>query len=260
MNFQSKVIVVTGANSGIGLSLVRQLLENNAKVVGIDITVDALESVSDESLSYYTCDISSRTEVEAVVQNILEKLEKIDGLINCAGIIQPFEKVENLSYEKIEKVMNVNFFGTVYLTKTCLPYLKKQHDAFIANVSSMGGIVPVPGQGIYGASKAAVKLLTESLYGELIDTSVSVTAVFPGATNTNITKNSQVAAPQAAGNQKNMPIMDPEDVALQILKAVQKKKLYVYTGKDSKTMQLMYRMRPIFAVKFIAGKMKALLS
>ncbi len=260
MNFENKVILVTGANSGIGLSLVHQLLERGAKVVGIDLHSDTLKAMSEEALSFYDCDISSRQAVEAVVEKVLDAHQQIDGVINCAGIIQPFEKVQDLSYDKITQVMDVNFYGTLYMTKACLPHLLAQQEACIVNVSSMGGIVPVPGQGVYGASKAAVKLLTESLYGELMNTNVAVTAVFPGATNTNITKNSAVAAPQAAGDQKSMPIMDPDDVAKQIIKGAQKKKLYVHTGKDSKSMQLMYRVRPIFAVKFIARKMQSLLS
>jgi short-subunit dehydrogenase len=75
--------------------------------------------------------------------------------------------VNELGYEAIERVMNVNFYGTLYMTKTFLPHLLTRPEAHVVNVSSMGGFLPVPGQVIYGASKAAVKLLTEGLHSEL---------------------------------------------------------------------------------------------
>ena len=80
--------------------------------------------------------------------------------------------VEDLDYATIERVLNVNLMGTIYLVKAFLPHLKARPEAHIANVSSMGGFLPVPGQVMYGASKAAVKLLTEGLYAELLDTNV----------------------------------------------------------------------------------------
>ncbi|WP_252629481.1 SDR family oxidoreductase, partial [Enterobacter sp. JH539] len=90
--------------------------------------------------------------------------------INNAGIIQPFVKIDQLGYEVVERVFNVNFYGTLYMTKTFLPHLLTRPEAHIVNVSSMGGFLPVPGQTIYGASKAAVKLFTEGLHSELADT------------------------------------------------------------------------------------------
>jgi len=106
---------------------------------------------------------------------VIEAHGKVDGLINCACIIQPFVKLNDLEYEAIEHVMNVNFWGLMYMTKTFLPYLMDRPSAHIVNVSSMGGFLPVPGQTVYGASKAAVKLLTEGLHSELRETSVRVT-------------------------------------------------------------------------------------
>jgi short-subunit dehydrogenase len=101
-----------------------------------------------------------------------------------------------LPYDAIERVLNVNLYGVIYMTKAFLPHLLTRPEAHIVNVSSMGGFFPVPGQSLYGASKAAVKLLTEGLYSELIDTNVRVTAVFPGAIATNISQNSGLRSRQ----------------------------------------------------------------
>src|SRR5690606_11676546 len=98
-------------------------------------------------------------------------------------------------YDAIDRVMNVNFYGTLYMTKAFLPHFLERKEAHIVNLSSMGGFLPVPGQSVYGASKAAIKILTEGLYAELLETPVNVSVVFPGATNTNITKNSDVKTP-----------------------------------------------------------------
>ena len=122
----------------------------------------------------------------------------VDGLINVAGIIQPFVKLNDLDYEVIERVINVNLYGTIHMVKAFLPHLLERPVAHVANVSSMGGFLPVPGQTIYGASKAAVKLMTEGLYAELLDTNVGVSVIFPGAVATEITSNSGVEIPGAS--------------------------------------------------------------
>ncbi len=112
----------------------------------------------------------------------------VDGIINNAGIIQPFVRVNDLSYDAIESVINVNFYGTLYMVKTFLPHLLRRPEAHIVNISSMGGFLPVPGQTIYGAQKLPW-FQTEGLHSELKDTNVRVTVVFLGAINTNITMN-----------------------------------------------------------------------
>ncbi|WP_305954202.1 SDR family oxidoreductase [Paenibacillus sp. FSL H8-0259] len=123
--------------------------------------------------------------IGALPEQVIDQHGKVDGIINNAGIIHPFLKVNELEYDKIKLVMDINFYGTLYMVKSFLPYLLKRPVVHIANVSSMGGFLPVPGQTIYGASKAAVKLLTEGLRAELKDTNVKVTLVFPGGVSTN---------------------------------------------------------------------------
>ncbi len=106
-------------------------------------------------------------------------------------------KLNDLDYEAIERVLDVNLYGTIHVVKAFLPHLLERPVAHLANVSSMGGFLPVPGQTIYGASKAAVKLMTEGLYAELLETNVAVTFVMPGAVSTDITANSGVDVPVA---------------------------------------------------------------
>ena len=137
--------------------------------------------------------------VEALPEQVLARFGMVDGVVNNAGIIQPFSRLNDLDYPTLERVLNVNLFGTLYFIKAFLPRLLERPEAHIVNVSSMGGFVPVPGQTIYGAAKAAVRLMSAGLASELLHTRVRVTVVFPGAVATNIMKNSGLMPP-GAGN------------------------------------------------------------
>jgi len=267
MEVQNKVIVVTGVGSGMGRELTLHLLSKGAKVIAIDINEKALQETvvkaMDEKspLCTFVVDITNRTAVEKLLHDAIACFGAVDGIINNAGIIQPFIKVADLSYEAIERVMNVNFYGTLYMVKTFLPHLLTRPEAHIVNISSMGGFLPVPGQTIYGASKAAVKLFTEGLHSELANTNIKITVVFPGAVNTNITKNSGLQVPEPSGAQaKSVKILSPAKAAQIIIDGMESDQYRVLVGRDSKMMDLFYRLNPGSAAKMIAGKMKGLLS
>ncbi len=267
MKVQNKTIIVTGAGGGIGGELVVALLARGARVAGVDLKPDGLQAVASragenaKNFSQHSLDITDRAAVENLSAEVINTHGQIDGLINCAGIVQPFVKVNELDFAAIERVMNVNFYGTLYMTKTFLPELLKRPEAHIVNVSSMGGFLPVPGQSVYGASKAAVKLLTEGLYAELLDTPVRVSIVFPGATETNITQNSGVPMPANAAEQaKKFKMLPASDAAKVIVDGIEANKPQIFTGSDSKMMNKLYRLNPVFATKLIAKQMKSLLS
>ncbi len=268
MRVQGKTFVVTGAGNGIGRELSLQLISRGARVAGLDLSEKGLGETSSlansESFSSYQVDISNLTEVTTSQKVILAKFGSVDGVINVAGIIQPFVRVSDLSFEQIKKVMDVNFYGLLNVTKSYLPHLLGRPEAHIANVSSMGGFVPVPGQSIYGASKAAVKLLTEGLYSELKDTRVGVTAIFPGAIATEIVVNSGIMTPEqmkqmatkAGPARKTTSVAD---AASAIISGIEKKKFHVLIGPDAKTMYLLSRIMPERAANLIYKNMKDLL-
>lgn len=268
MKLHDKTIVVTGAGGGIGGEVVLNLLARGARVAAVDLKPESLEAIklragaAASNLSLHALNITDKDAVAALPAAVGEAHGAVDGLINCAGIIQPFVKVNELELEAIERVMNVNFYGTVYMTKAFLPLLLERPEAHLANVSSMGGFLPVPGQSVYGASKAAVKLFTEGLYAELLQTPVRVSVVFPGATNTKITENSQVAAPSAAGmdvEKMTARMLSADKAASIIVDGIEANKVYIHTGSDSKMMNRLYRLRPLFATRLIAKQMKSLL-
>jgi NAD(P)-dependent dehydrogenase (short-subunit alcohol dehydrogenase family) len=196
------VIAVTGGGNGIGRELVLGLLSRGARVAAVDVNETALQETSqlagdrEGSLSTHVVNVTNKEAVSALPEQVIARHHVVDGIINNAGIIQPFVRVNDLDHAVIERVMNVNFYGTLYMTKAFLPHLLKRPEAHIVNISSMGGFLPVPGQTVYGASKAAVKLLTEGLHSELSNTQVGVTVVFPGAIGTDLPANSGVELDQ----------------------------------------------------------------
>ena len=267
MKVQNKTIVVTGGGSGMGRELILALLSKDTKVVGLDINQTGLEETAKlalekgKNLSTYVIDITDKTAVEQLASKIISEQGFVDGMINNAGIIQPFVRVNDLSYDLINRVMNVNFYGTLYMVKAFLPHLLTRPEAHIVNISSMGGFLPVPGQTIYGASKAAVKLLTEGLHAELTGTNVKATIVFPGGVNTNILKNSGLEMPKPEESRgKTRKILSASTAAQIMIDGMEKNKYRVLVGKDARIMDFLYRFNPKSAAAMITKQMKKILA
>lgn len=265
MNLSGKVVVVTGAGSGMGREIALELLRRGARVAAVDINEGTLAETASlapggpDAISTHVVNITDRAAVEALPQAVVGRFGAVDGIINCAGIIQPFVRLNDLDYAAIDRVMDVNFRGTLYMTKTFLPHLLERPEAHVVNVSSMGGFMPVPGQTIYGASKAAVKLMTEGLHSELRATNVRVSVVFPGAVATNITVNSGVATPAAAEGAKEYKTLAADKAARIILDGVERNRYRVMVGSDAKMLDRLYRLHPSRAAAFLASQMKDLL-
>lgn len=264
MKAAGKTIVVTGGGNGIGREVVLQLLSRGAKVAAVDLSAAALAETHELSgksanLSTHVVDITDRTRVESLPGEIAAVHGDVDGLINVAGIIQPFVRINDLQYSAIEKVMNVNFWGLLYMIKSFLPQLLKRPEAHIVNVSSMGAYAPVPGQSVYGASKAAVKLMSEGLFAELLDTNVRVTVVFPGATGTNIAANSGVTMTNQSADTSKFKMLPAADAARLIIEGMESNAYHVFTGSDAKMMDRLARYAPNRVVKIIYKQMKSLL-
>lgn len=260
MKVANKKIIVTGAGAGIGRELVLNLLNKNAYVIGLDINEKGLNETKkkvgkNKNFETYVVDVTSDESLNNFKEAYFKKHDTVDGLINNAGIIQPFINVNDLEMKMIDKVMNVNFYGPLKLTKMFLPTMLKQPEAHIVNVSSMGGFFPFPGQTIYGASKAALKLFTEGLYAELLETNVKVTIVFPGAIHTDIAKNSNVEMASRTSS-KAYKMTEPDQAAEMIVSGMEANAFQLYVGPDSKMMNLMYKANPKWAINFIKNKMK----
>jgi short-subunit dehydrogenase len=267
MDVQGKTIVVTGGGNGMGRELTLLLLKKGARVAAVDINESALNETAvlagdmQSKLSTHIVNISDRAAVSALPQAVIAAHGAVDGVINNAGIIQHFLRVNDLEFSEIDRIFNVNFWGMVNMTKAFLPHLLKRPEAHIVNTSSMGGFLPVPGQTIYGASKAAVSLFTDGLHSELLATNVHVTAVYPGATATNIMVNSGVARKndETSTKRSRMKMTTPANAAKIIIDGMEKNKYHILVGSDAKMMNFLVRLMPERAAKFIYTQMRSLL-
>jgi NADP-dependent 3-hydroxy acid dehydrogenase YdfG len=266
MKVRSKVIVITGAGSGIGRELTLHLLSKGASIAGVDVNPTAIEETSSlagklsTQLQRFVVNVADRSAVEALPTDIIGRFGSVDCIINNAGIIQPFTKLNDLDYSIIERVFNVNLFGTLFMTKAFLPHLLLRPEAHIVNLSSMGGFLPVPGQTIYCAAKAAVKLMSEGLASELLGTNVRVTVVFPGAVATNIRGNSGVQTPSKGESSGSINALSPMKAAKIIVRGIEQNAHTVFVGRDAMLMDKLHRLSPNFAARVIAKKMGGLLT
>lgn len=266
MPITTKVFIVTGAGNGIGQAVVRNLINRGTRVFATDLDAVGLETTTAlvgavPELRTAVLDVTDRAAVAALPAQVHAAFGQVDGLVNVAGIIQPFVRFADLTYQQIAKVMDVNFWGVVYTCQAFLPVLAERPHASLVNVASMGGFVPVPGQSAYGASKAAVKLLSEAIYAESLDTSVAVTTVFPGGIATDIASNSGAVIPGRDGSEEAVTsLTTAEDAAKQIVDAIESGRPRLRIGKDARLMDRLSRLMPRRSSELVARKMAGLLN
>ena len=264
MKLANKIIVVTGAGGGIGRQLTLGLIARGARVAAVDLRQEGLRETAalagaGDRLSRHEVDISDRASVEALPAAVEAAHGAVDGVINNAGVIQPFVPFNDLDYAVIDRMISVNLYGPIHMIKAFLPRLLARPEAHIANVSSMGGFFPFPGQTMYGAAKAGVKLLTEGLYAELLRTNVAVSVVLPGAIATDIAKNSGVRMGPTSDD-ASAAAMRPEEAAQVILDGVEADKLHIFVGRDSKLMNVVSKVMPELATRLVERQMRGLIA
>lgn len=265
MKLHGKVVAITGAGSGIGRALAMAVARAGASVAGLDLRAEAMdETAAAVRAAGGRClsvpgDVSNPEHAQVFLEKVLGEYGAVDGLVNNAGIIQPFVPFAKLTIPQVERVFRVNWYGVLYMTHAFLPKLRERGEASIVNVSSMGGFCPVPGQGIYGATKAAVKLFSESLTLELRGTGVTVTTVFPGGVRTNITLN----APDISDAEKKKQFqggsgygVTPEEAARRIVRAIERREERVLVGPDAMLFDTLTRLVPRGAGNLMAMVLK----
>lgn len=272
MQISGKVFAVTGGGNGIGREVVLGLVAKGARVAALDLSVEGLaETVrlagaNGDRISTHVVNVTDRKAVDKLPAAIIKQHGQIDGLLNIAGVIQKFVPVMQLDWDQIERVIDINLYGVLNTCKAFLPELVKRPEAALVNVSSMGAYAPVPGQGVYGATKAAVAQLSRALHSELMETGVRVTGVFPGAIGTNISVNSGVATEEqvkamteAAGAQAQKSTA-PAEAGRQIIEAVEKGSYEIFIGGDARIMSRLARLNQKNAAGLIYKNMKGLLA
>jgi len=181
-NSSEKIVLITGASSGIGKSIASHLSLNNYKVYGTSRSLQRSESVSFEFLQL---DVTKEDTITKAVEKIITKEGRLDILINNAGvgITGPLEETPEA---EIKKAFETNYYGPLRMIKCVLPYMREQRTGLIVNVTSIAGYMGLPYRGIYSATKGALALTAEAYRMEIAQFGIRMTNVAPGDFATNI--------------------------------------------------------------------------
>jgi NADP-dependent 3-hydroxy acid dehydrogenase YdfG len=199
-NIADKVVVITGASSGIGESTAKLLARHGAKVVlgarrmdRIDAAVKEISAAGGKAIGF-AVDVTKRADVEALIQGAVDSFGRVDVIVNNAGIM-PIAPVASLKVEEWDWMIDVNIKGLLYGVAAVLPIMQKQKQGHIINMASVFGIkVFAPGATVYCATKSAVRALTEGLRIELHSQNIRCTMVSPGAVATELPESSSEEA------------------------------------------------------------------
>ena len=225
---QKKVVVITGASSGIGKALAEKYAQEGWNLVLAARREDRLKELQEKLKSTdvlaVKTDVSLETDCENLIEKAIEKFGKIDVLINNAGISMR-ALFHQTGLDVIRKVMDVNFWGTVYCTRFAMPWLLKSKGSLVG-VISVGGYIGLPGRSGYSASKYAVRGFLQTIRVENLKTGLHVLMVAPGFTTSEIRKSALNANGHQQGEtpRNENKMMSAEECAVHIFKAVQKRK------------------------------------
>ena len=227
MDMKSKVIIVTGASSGIGEATARQFGRQGAKVVLAARRVERLEALAREINAMDTgaetlvvaADLSKLDDIQSLIRQTLDRFERIDVLVNNAGFGR-LDWLENLDPEKdIESQFDVNVLGVVQTTRQALPVMIKQRAGHIINMCSMAGLVATPTYTIYAASKHAVHGFSEALRREVKPWGIDVSMIYPGGVTTEFNQHAGIRRKTRATTPKFL-LLTADDVGRAVVQLV----------------------------------------
>lgn len=204
-NIENKVVVITGASSGLGEATARLLTQQGAKVVLGARRIDRLDALAKElnlpEGAIMQTDVTQAGQVQALVDQAVRLHGRIDVILNNAGLM-PQSLFENLKIEDWDRMIDVNIKGVLYGIAAALPHMTAQKSGQIINVSSVAGHKVGPGSGVYAATKHAVRALSEGLRQEMTPHNVRVTIISPGAVLTELPDS--ITDPAVAGRVRGL--------------------------------------------------------
>jgi NADP-dependent 3-hydroxy acid dehydrogenase YdfG len=253
----NKVVAITGAGSGIGRALAIRCADAGANVAISDVNDAALAEtaslVQAKQPRVHTAhvDVGQRDAIYAWADQVQGEVGPVDVIVNNAGVSLS-QTIANMRDEDFFWLMNINFWGVVHGTRAFLPQLMSRPEAHVVNLSSVFGLIAVPTQAAYNASKFAVRGFTEALRQELASTNVRVTSVHPGGIKTNIVRNGRhfedvqgnKDAASVAREFDRVARTSPEEAARQIVDAILRQKARLLIGFDAFLIDRMQRLLP----------------
>lgn len=253
--FHGRVVAITGAASGIGRALALEMARRGARLALCDVDETGLDETVRQIASHHVSaagvDVSDRAAVEAWAEESLRHHGQVDAIVNNAGVTVQ-ETVAEQSYEDLEWIVGINFWGVVHGTKAFLPHLLSRGTGWIVNVSSVFGLIGFPGQASYNATKFAVRGLTEALRWELEGTGVTVCSVHPGGVRTNIVRNGRlyrdamgrVAPSEMAARFEQVARTTPARAARVIADGMARHEPRILVGADARLLDTLQRLAP----------------
>ncbi|REJ78104.1 MAG: SDR family NAD(P)-dependent oxidoreductase [Acidobacteria bacterium] len=251
------VVVITGAGSGIGQALASRIAEEKVKGVavsdlneeGLADTVAAVEASGVDCISF-KADVAKLEDIEALRDAVTGRFGSATHIVNNAGV-GLVGRTNEVSFDDMRWLMDINFWGTVYGTKVFLPLFEQQGHGHIVNISSVFGLMAPPGQSTYCASKFAVRGFTESLRHELEGTDICVSCVHPGGVRTNIARAARKGENAPQEDKEIAPVIfekvartTPAEAAETILKGIKTKNPRILIGSDAVQMSMILRLFP----------------
>jgi len=245
-SLDDKVVVITGAASGIGRALAVETAGKGAHVaicdvdeVGLAETARLVEHAGARTVRRNRLDVTDREAMAAYATDVADEFGRVNVIINNAGVSLTGDFAD-LAYDDMEWIVAINFWGVVHGTKEFLPHVIASGDGHVVNLSSLFGLVSMPGQSLYNATKYAVRVLTEALREEMLIAGhpVGVTAVHPGGIKTAIARNARVSdkedkAEVASTFDDKLAKMSPERAAQIIVRAILKNQARCLVGLDA---------------------------
>lgn len=262
MIMKNKVIIITGASSGIGKALALELGNLEAKIVITGRRKEALDTVEQElrqkniEVLSIVADSAIEEDNQRIINETIKKFQKIDILINNAGISMR-ALFEDTKIEVIKQIMDINFYGMVYATKYALPYILESKGS-IVGISSINGYRGTPARTGYTASKFAMNGFLEALRTEVMKRDVHILVACPGFTASNIRKYAldQNGNPQGESPREEQKMMSAETVAKKIINAIQKRKRDLILTKQGKLAVFLNKWLPTMMDKIVYNVMK----
>lgn len=256
-----RVVIITGASSGIGKALAFEYAKRDYRIVIAARNVENLDEVKKELIKSncevvsVIADVSKEEDCKFIIDKAIEHYNQIDVLINNAGISMR-AIFEDLDLNVLKRLMDTNFWGTVYCTKFALPWLLKAKGSVVA-VSSIAGFAPLPGRTGYSSSKFAIHGFLQTLRVENLKKGLHVMIAAPGFTASNIRKTALVADGSQQGEtpKAEEKLMTAEKVAFYIAKGVEKRKRTIVLTSQGKMVVLLYKLFPSLMDKVIYNSM-----